>query len=114
MRLHEMLEDLRSDLLTESTGGRIMQGRDGLVQASYNPIDYDFRWTKDWYDWDSKAAHKKAMQDRDKVAAEYKAKGYKVKKFTSRGQLVRRGGIGSGHPEIDEVVTVYGFNASQA
>ena len=102
-----LLSFLLEDLLAE----RETLGRDDSIQGSFNPIDYDFRWTKDWYEWDSKSAHQAAVADRDKRAADLKKKGYKVQKGTSRGQLVRRGGIGSGHPEIDEIVTVYTFHA---
>jgi len=111
--LGEMLEDLRGDMLDEMSGGqgRIQHSHDGSVTGSFSPVDYDWKWTKDWYDWDSKAGHKKAMQERNKVAAEYKAKGYTVKKSTVRGQLITRGGIGSGHPQIEEIVTVFRFVA---
>jgi hypothetical protein len=76
-------------------------------QHAFNPINYGFRWTKDWYEWDAKAATAAAKRDRDAEAKRLQAQGYTVRKWSNARQLVRRGGIGSGHPEIDEVVTVF-------
>lgn len=76
-------------------------------QHAFNPINYGFRWTKDWYEWDSKAATAAAKRDRDATAKQLQAQGHTVRKWSNARQLVRRGGIGTGHPEIDEVVTVF-------
>lgn len=76
-------------------------------QQAFNPINYGFRWTKDWYEWDAKAATAAAKRDRDATAKALAAKGYAVRKWSNARQLVRRGGIGTGHPEIDEIVTVF-------
>ncbi len=81
------------------------------TQRIFDPISFGFIWTDDgWYSWDSKAAHKAARQARDKAAREFKAEGKSVKKFSLPGQLVRRGGIGSGKPDVEFVVTAYGVN----
>jgi hypothetical protein len=74
---------------------------------SFNPINYGFRWTADWYEFDSKAAHKAAMKARNARAKELKARGIAVRKSTNGGQLITRGGIGSGHPQIENIVSVY-------
>ena len=81
-----------------------------MNQRSFNPIDYGFRWTADWYEFDSAAAHKAAMQARNKEASALVKAGRKVKKWSQSGNLMSRGGIGSGKPHIEVVVTVYGFN----
>jgi len=79
-----------------------------MSSKSYNPANYNFTWTEDgWYAWDSKAAHAAAKAARDADARIAKASGCTVHKSASRGQRIRRGGIGTGHPEIDLVVTVY-------
>lgn len=85
------------------------------MQQTYNPINFDFEWTEDgteygWYKWDSKSAHKKALKARNAEAKRLKKEGYSVTKFCLRDQLVRRGGIGSNHPEIDHIVTCYGVD----
>jgi hypothetical protein len=81
------------------------------MQMSFNPIDYGFEWTADgWYKWDSKAAHAAALRERNAEAKRYAAQGRTIRKWSNRNQLISRGGIGSGRPHIEEVVTVYGFN----
>lgn len=82
-----------------------------MDQMTFNPIKYGFEWTADgWYKWDSKAAHERAKKDRDAAARLAKADGRIVKKWSMGSQLISMGGIGSGHPHIEEVVTVYGIN----
>jgi hypothetical protein len=82
-----------------------------LMQHRFNPIDYGFEWTEDgWYKWDSKAAHKQARQARDAEARLRKGAGQNVKKWSEPNQLMRRGGIGSGKPDVEFIVTIYGFN----
>lgn len=82
------------------------------MQKIFNPINYEFSWTDDgWYDWNSDAAHKTALSARDKLAKELRAQGHKVKGFSLRNQLVRRGGISTGHPDVEFFVTCYGLNA---
>ena len=79
-------------------------------QQLFNPADYCFAWAFGWYEWNSQAAHLAARQDRDNLGKKLKQKGYNVTRFTIRHQLITRGGIGSGHPEVSLVVTVYGVN----
>lgn len=82
------------------------------MQRLFNPIKYGFEWTLDgWYSWDSKAAHKAALSARNTAAKHLRADGHKVRCFTVRNQLISVGGIGTGRPHIEEVVTVYGLNA---
>lgn len=45
------------------------------------------------------------------AAKQAQAEGKQVRKFSEPNQLISMGGIGSGHPHIEEVVTCYGFNA---
>lgn len=81
------------------------------MQIVMNPLDFGFEFTPDgWYAFDSKAAHAAALKARDAEAKELKAEGHAVKKFTLRNQRVRRGGLGTSHPEIDLTITVYGIN----
>ena len=82
------------------------------LQITFNPIDYGFQWTDDgWYKFDYEAARKAAMSDRRKRTKELKAEGFTVKSFTLSNQRITRGGIGSGNPEITQIVSVYGLNA---
>ena len=77
-------------------------------QQTFNPADYHFEWTADgWYTWDRDAAHKNAMGARNVEAQRLKSLGHKVKKTSMPGNLITRGGIGSGRPEISMFVTVY-------
>jgi len=79
-----------------------------MSQQIFNPINYFFNWSNDWYQWNSKKAHEEAKRLRDKEAKRLKEEeGFKVKKFTIKNQLITRGGIGSGKPEISEIVTCY-------
>ena len=78
---------------------------------SFNPADYHFTWTADWYTWDRDAAHKDAKAERDQAAKVARSKGLIVKKSSMPGQLITRGGIGSGKPEIGMYVTVYTLTA---
>lgn len=76
-------------------------------QRAFNPVDYHFRWTQDWYEWDRAAAVTAARQARDAETKRLKALGHRVMKWSLPGQLITRGGIGSGHPQIENVVTSY-------
>lgn len=80
-------------------------------QIAFSPIDYGFKFTADgWYQFDSAAAHKAAMKARNARAKELRAAGYQVRAFTMSGQLITRGGIGSGKPQIEVVVSCYYLN----
>lgn len=81
-----------------------------MDQRTFNPVNYFWTWTSDWYEWDSAAAHKAAMKERNAEAAKLVKAGKRVKKWSHAGSLMSRGGIGSGKPHIEVVVTVYGFN----
>jgi hypothetical protein len=83
------------------------------VQKSFNPVKYGFRWVGDWYEFDSKMGSKAAQAARRELAKELKAKGYRVKLWSLRDQLVSRGGIGSGHPHIELWVNVPMLDASR-
>jgi hypothetical protein len=83
-----------------------------MAQLAFNPVHYGFKWTEDgteygWYEFDHKAAHKLALQARNAVAKAAEREGKRVHKWTSGGALMTRGGIGSGHPQIEVVVSVY-------
>ena len=85
-----------------------------MTSERFNPVDFHFSWIDDgseygWYEWDSKRARTDARRARDARARELKAEGRTVKKTSEPNQLITRGGIGSGHPEISHVVTVYGL-----
>ena len=85
------------------------------MQRHFNPIDYGFEFTPDgWYRFDRKAATAAARKERDSEAKRMKAEGYAVRKWSHPNQLISKGGIGSGQPHIEEIVTVYGFNAERA
>jgi hypothetical protein len=88
-----------------------------MFTRTFNPVDYNFNWTPaedptnhfdhGWYKWDYEAGHKAAQEARNAAARDYKARGYKVRSRSHKGQRITRGGIGSGHPEITHIVTVY-------
>lgn len=79
------------------------------MQEHFSPLDTEhFAWTEDgWYSYDPKAAHKAALKARNARAKALEAMGYRVHKTTFPNQLVRRGGIGSGKPDVDFVVSAY-------
>lgn len=82
------------------------------LQETFNPVDYGFQWTDDgWYKWARQPAHKAALQDRNARARELKRAGWTVRKSTLSSQLIRRGGIGSGKPDIEMVASVYMIDA---
>jgi hypothetical protein len=87
------------------------------MDAVYDPTDYCFEWTPPedptnpfdvgWYKWDSVKAHEEAKAARDAHYNEMKKKGRKVKRSQMRNQLITRGGIGSEHPQVEFLVTIY-------
>jgi len=80
-------------------------------QYVFNPVDYGFEWTDiGWYKFDRREAHKKAMRERNRMAKVMKDRGHTIRKFSLPKQMITRGGIGSNYPEINVLVTVYGFN----
>lgn len=88
-----------------------------MLQVIYNPADYEFEWISPspedpmgWYRWNRMEAKRLALRDRNKNAKLLSENDYNPIKFSLRDQLITRGGIGSGHPEIAMVVTVYGLN----
>lgn len=81
------------------------------IQATYSPIDYTFFWVGDWYEFDSVTGKKLAIKARNAEVKRLRSQGWTVKPWTAAGQLVSKGGIGSGHPHIEEIVSVYGFDA---
>ena len=83
-----------------------------MSQHVYNPANYNFTWTDGWYAWDSKAAHKAALSARNAKVKELRAAGRIVRPFTLSGQLITRGGIGSGKPEITMFCSCYGLNVA--
>lgn len=82
-----------------------------MAQQMFNPIEHGFEWTADgWYKFDAKAAEKQALTERNAEVKRLKAAGHNPKPFTLSRQQLTRGGIGSGHPEITVIVSVYGIN----
>jgi hypothetical protein len=81
-----------------------------MGQQIFNPINFGFSWTEDWYTWDSKAGHTAAKQARNARIKELRQQGKNPRGFRLANQLISRGGIGSGQHHIQEVVTCYGVN----
>lgn len=78
------------------------------TQKTFNPANFNFAWTDDgWYEWDHKAAHSAALKARNAEAKALQAQGRRVIKSSLPGQMITRGGIGSGKPEISMFVTVF-------
>ena len=85
------------------------------MQLSFSPINFCFAWTADnWYSWDAKEARSQARKARDAEAKRLVSQGKKVHKFTLPNQLLRRGGIGSGKPDVEFVCPVYYLNVEKA
>ena len=80
------------------------------TQQIFDPIDYGFRWVGDWYEFDRADAIAKAKKARDDEVRELKAEGIKVRKFSLANQMRTMGGIGTDHPQIEEIVNCYGYN----
>ena len=86
------------------------------MQRNFNPIDFGgFNWTNDgtqygWYEWDFIEGHKQARKARDTEVKALRKAGQTVTVYSMPNQHITRGGIGSGHPEVDFFVTGYGFN----
>lgn len=77
-----------------------------MTDVSFDPIDYGFRWTDDWYEYDGKPAENAARKARNDYAKQQRALGKTVKVSTTRS-LRSMGGIGSGRPHIELVVPIY-------
>jgi hypothetical protein len=85
-----------------------------LRQETFNPVDFGgFEWTEDWYRWDTAAGHRDARAARDSRARELRRAGHRVRCFMLRHQVVSRGGVGSGRPHVEFVVTVYGLSCGR-
>jgi hypothetical protein len=81
-----------------------------MSQVLFNPVDFGgFAWTEDWYRWDAAAGHEAARAARDARAGELRRAGHRVRCFALRHQVVSKGGVGSGRPHVEFVVTVYGI-----
>jgi hypothetical protein len=78
-----------------------------MTTVTFDPIDYGFRWTDDWYEYDGKIAEDKAKAARDDYAKQQRRLSRTVKKRSSRTNLRSMGGIGSGHPHIELVVPMF-------
>ena len=81
------------------------------MQRTFNPADFGFEWTDGWYKFDYEAARKQALATRNQEAKRLRGRGYSVKVFTLKNQLMSMGGIGSGQPHITQYVSIYGLNA---
>jgi len=77
------------------------------MQESFNPINYTFEWTDNWYKFYRESAHRKALAARNARYRELKEQGFQVRRFTIRNQLMTKGGIGTNHPQISLIVNVY-------
>ena len=95
-----------------------MYRSDTLIDKSFNPVNYTFEWTGDdefgWYKWDYEKAHKQAKAARLAERKRLKKEGWTVKFGTHPNSRMKLGGIGSGRPEIDLVVTVYYLTATKS
>lgn len=83
-----------------------------MDQQTFNPIDFGFEWTATWYNWNRTEAHKQALAARNKEAKRLREQGKRVHCRTLKNQRITRGGIGSGHPHIEQVVSVYMLTAT--
>ena len=85
----------------------------GSTQIVFDPTDFGFEWTQDgWYKFDYKLASLAAKACRDRAVTILREQGRRVRAFTLRNQLRTLGGIGTGKPQIEEIVNCYGFNVN--
>jgi len=89
-------------------------------QEKFNPIDFGFRWTEPaageefgWYEFGHVAASTAAKKARDDRARQLRKQGRSVRRWTQKNNLMTRGGIGTGRPEISLVVPVYYLEVQQ-
>lgn len=80
------------------------------MQRIFNPIDFGFEFADGWYSFDRKAAQSAALKARNDFVKQVKAQGKRAVTFNLPNQLITRGGIGSGNPQIEVVVNCYGVN----
>lgn len=93
-----------------------------MAQETFNPANYAFNWTKPenpsnqfdlgWYEWDRKEGHKLAKQARDKRYQELRAQGKTPVKYSMKDCLTKKGGAGTGKPDLEFIVTYYGVSYS--
>jgi len=76
-------------------------------QLAFNPVDYYFEWTDNWYKWDYAAAHTLAKRARDDKWRELKKHNISARRFVVKNQIMRRGGIGTDYPDIELLANVY-------
>lgn len=81
------------------------------LQEIFDPIDFTFEWLGDWYTFDYHAGARAAQAARQKRVKELRKAGYDVRCDRLANQLISKGGIGSGKPHIELVVTCYMLNA---
>jgi len=81
-----------------------------MNQQIFSPLAYGFYWVGDWYSFDSEVCHQHAFRARNNMAKQLRKDGGVVTLFSLKNQLVSRGGIGTPHPHIELVITVYGLN----
>jgi len=85
-------------------------GPDGLFCKQHDPAAVKARQEKRQAKRDAeRGAHVDALHTRNKVARQWRKKGYTVKCSATKS-LMSRGGIGSGHPHIELWVTVYALS----
>lgn len=86
------------------------------IQRSYLGVDYGWEWIDGgrWYKWDYTAGNKAAKVARDAEAKRLKAEGYTVRKSSQTGNLISRGGIGSGKAHIEVYCSSYTLDAWKA
>ncbi len=78
------------------------------MQKTFNPVDFGFKWTDGWYEFNVNESSKLARKARDKRANELKkAGGHTVKKWSMPNQRITMGGMNHNQPEITVTVTVY-------
>lgn len=88
-----------------------------MPQIVKSPADYCFEWTSPTpdspmgdYTWDRAKAHAQALRDRNQIAITLSRSDHNPRSFSIRDQTITLGGIGSGHPQIELAVTIYGLN----
>lgn len=84
----------------------------GRAQWITDAVDIGFAFDgAGWYE--ITATDKDALKFRNKVASLLRKMGIRVSGFSLGSQLRTKGGIGTGQPHIEQVVTAYGLNASR-
>lgn len=85
----------------------------GSIQRTFLGADFGWEWIENgaWYKWDFTQGNRDALKARNAEAKRLQAEGWKVRKSSNTGNLISRGGIGSGQAHIEVHCNSYTLDA---